>query len=167
MNRRNLLISGGLTVIAPCGAAAETGTEIRVDGVAFDWWHSEDRLYARLEVPTTGWAAVGFNTENTLTGTRFVIAAGAGPDPRAEEHIAEPPNHRRVRELGLAPAVADLTLAIKDGGSRLSFSLPHHFSDTPNPVLAPGRKSYLMLAWSRSPDFDHHSAWRRHFEITL
>lgn len=177
MKRRTLLIYGGLAALASTGAEAETGSgagagakelrSIRADGVVFDWRHKRNRLFARMEAPTTGWVAVGFNTETTLAGTRFVIATGSGPDMHAEEHVAEPPNHRRVEELGLTPAVADLALEIEDGKSRLSFSLPHRFADTPTPVLSPGQKSFLMLAWSLAPDFDHHSAWRRHFETTL
>jgi hypothetical protein len=165
MNRRIFLqLAAGALVSR---AAAETGKTVADDGVRFAWSHRGGRLHAILEAPTRGWIAAGFNAAATLEGTRFVIAAVALARIVAEEHIALVPDHKRVELLGGAPALRDVEGAFATGVSRLRFSLPEAVPG-PHPLdLGPGRRTHLMLAWSMAPEFDHHSAWRRHYDVTL
>jgi hypothetical protein len=117
--------------------------------------------------PSTGWVAVGFNNEERLEGTRFVIGAMVGGSFHSEEHIAVVPNHPRVQDLGLATAVEDVGGQASNGMTTMRFSLPSLLVDSDNPMLLPGTRSYVMLAWSHHADFEHHSAWRRHFLVEL
>jgi len=135
--------------------------------MGFHWRHHGSRLYGALSGPTAGWLAVGFNDRSELRGTRFVIASLSNSTLMAEVHIAQVPNHTRVEKLG---GKSDLEILSADQNSArtiVEFSLPRTTKDKYNIDLSPGSGIYLMLAYSASPDFQHHSAWREHFEITI
>ncbi len=167
MNRRYFV--GALSAAFTVGqnAAAHPFTSLQIDGTTFRAWHRKDRMFAEFIAPTQGWIAVGFNNEDRLQGTRFVIGAWGNGVFRAEEHIALVPHHSRVQDLGLASAVKDVVGSEVQNGTKMKFSLPHHFGDSENPRLAPDTDTNLMLAWSQQKDFDHHSFWRRHLTIRL
>lgn len=135
--------------------------------MSLEWHHAAGRLHARLSAPTSGWIAAGFAEAPGLRGARFVIAAPALTPLRVEEHVARVPDHRRIEDLGLAPAIADVAGGHEDGRAWLRFSLPHRHPDGSLPDLAPGASVRTLLAWSHAADFDHHSAFRRHTAVTL
>lgn len=170
MRRRMLLVSAAMGSILPSVPAADRDSERRValGDMVFAWRHQSGRLHGHLSAPGSGWLAVGFNEARELRGTRFVIAAVAVGPPRAEVHIALPPDHRPIESLvGQPSGLRDLSGSYENGRSQLWFSLPHHSADRFAQDLSPGRATYLMLAWSHAPEFDHHSAWRGHANVTL
>ncbi|MHA1567139.1 MAG: DOMON domain-containing protein [Alphaproteobacteria bacterium] len=156
-----------LTGLSANAATSHDQGSVSAAGVTFQWRHESGRLRANLSAPTAGWIAVGFNENPTLENTRFVIAAVSVAPIRVEEHIAMVPDHREVSQLGLPAAIAHTSGSYRDGISRLEFSLPEAMPGRARLSLRPGAKIHLMLAWSQETDFDHHSAWRRHFDITL
>ena len=167
MERRSFLVGAGLSAMGSGLEAENAGQKFETDGVSFQAWHGNGRLHCSFTAPTRGWVAVGFNNQQRLKGTRFVIGALFGGSLRVEEHIAVVPSHPTVEAMGLASAVNDGSGGVSDGKMSLRFSLPHLFTDTDNPTLLSGTVPYLMLAWSHEVDFAHHSAWRRHFSIDL
>jgi hypothetical protein len=112
-----------------------------------------------------GWLAVGFNDVPRLVGTRFIIAAIGAGGVRAEEHIAGNGNHQEVGALGGVRMLTDVKGARQGAQSWLQFSLPEAGNGPYAKPLAAGTLSFLMLAWSHAPEFEHHSAWRQHFEV--
>ena len=163
----NMAVSelGGLAASTIPVKATPTKGKVGAAGVTFHWQHRDGQLWANLAAPTSGWIAVGFNDTPTLQGTRFVIAAVSHSPIRVEEHIALVPEHREVSTLGLPPAILTSHGFYQYGVSRLEFALPEVIPQSLD--LRPGTNTHLMLAWSQEIDFDHHSAWRRHFNITL
>lgn len=170
MNKRSFL---GLICVASCwpaftaAGARENADMIAEDGVAFAWRHEGGRLRCRFMAPTRGWLAVGFNDVPQLKGTRFVIASRAAGALQVEERLAIFPDHKPISELGWRGAVADPSLVHRNDASELRFAYPTHFADQPDLRLHAGAEVFLMLAWSMAPDFVHHSAWRKHYPITL
>lgn len=171
--RREFILLGIYSVLLPDAQANrlvtqhDNGSTLQKNGMQFRWHHATGRLHAELLAPTEGWLAVGFNERDTLAGTRFVIGRIEHGRPYAELHIAQPPAHRELSELGGEP---DLRVAggdSSDGVSRLRFSLPQSGTGAYALRLTPGVSVYLMLAWSQSPDFTHHSAMRVHLPLTL
>ncbi len=167
MNRRIFAAGLGLQWLSPKVSAKNGQQEIELDGTRLRFWHSDGRLHARFSAPTDGWVAVGFNNDRRLKETRFVIGALRNGRFHAEEHIAVVPTHPTVQSLGLEAGLSDVLGKVTSDQATMAFSLPHVFSDTPNPRLTPGTSSYLMLAWSHETDFEHHSAWRRHIAVVL
>jgi len=142
---------------------ASLQNKIEEENVRYEWGHSEERMHSRLQAPTEGWIAVGFNSQRKLKGTRFVIAETSSFPVRVEEHIALVPDHQKVQDLDLLKTVDDVSGSYENGTSKLCFSLPHLFSDQPGLILTPNTQIYIMLAWSLAGEFNHHSAWRRHY----
>ncbi|MEW7007863.1 DOMON domain-containing protein [Lentilitoribacter sp. EG35] len=136
-------------------------------GVTFHWHHHQNRIVGKLTAPTRGWIAVGFNAQNSLKNTRFVMATVSTPAIHIEEHEAGTGGHQSIESLGGKRTVKFVNSEFLDGISCLEFSFPHEISDRPDLDLSPGSPCYLMLAWSNSIDFDHHSAWRQHYKIIL
>lgn len=167
MDRRVFLNAAAGAMASRLAAAAETPRTLSEAGVSFAWSHRGGRIYATLQAPTRGWIAAGFNGARSLEGTRFVIAAVASTPIVVEEHIALVPDHRRVDLAGGVPALADVAGGFTNGVSRCDFSLPQVIPGAYALDLAPGRSTYLMLAWSQAPEFDHHSAWRKHYDVIL
>ncbi len=167
MNRRNFVIGAGLTFSAVRASASPWRETMSINGTTFQYRHESGRLFSTFSAPTTGWVAVGFNNEERLEGTRFVIGAMVGRSFHAEEHIALVPSHLKVQDLGLATAVEDVVGNASESTTTMRFSLPHLLVDSDNPTLLSGTRSYVMLAWSHHTDFEQHSAWRRHFMMEL
>lgn len=184
MNKRQFLslATFGLgTLVGSPGTLASTppgtpkisdrsGTPVRSvtnDGVKFSWSHHNTTLIGTLSAPTSGWIAVGFNAEPGLRNTRFIIAATSVSPIRAEEHIARVPDHKSVAELGLVPALQNTSGTFANGRSHLEFQISQQIAGSPALSLAPGSRVHVMLAWSQAIAFDHHSAWRKHFPLTL
>ncbi len=136
-------------------------------GMTFTWVHAGGRLHGTLTAPTRGWLAVGFNDARALEGTRFFIAVVAGAAPVAEVHVALVPEHPPIEALGGRSGLADVAGAFAGGVSRATFSLPEVGGAPYAADLRAGARTHLMLAWSHGPEFDHHSAWRGHFDMVL
>jgi hypothetical protein len=136
-------------------------------GVTFEWRHEDGILVGLLTAPTAGWIAVGFNETPDLRNTRMVMAAVSVSPIRVEEHVALVPDHRPVGQLGQPPIVTQADGAYADSLSTLAFAVTHDVPGRPSLRLSEGANVGVMLAWSHEPDFDHHSAWRRHFPVTL
>jgi hypothetical protein len=167
MNRRGFVTGLGMSLTAASAQASPTPESLSVDGTTFRSWHANGRLVSTFTAPTLGWVAVGFNNQQRLKRTRFVIGAMIGNSFYTEEHAAVVPDHPKVQELGLEAAAEDTVGSALNNTTTIQFSLPHRPADNDNPTLLPGTSTYLMLAWSQHTDFDHHSAWRRHFSVKL
>lgn len=159
--------SSSITSANDTGATGDDWSTLSKNGMTLRWRHADDRFYAELFAPTDGWLAVGFNERATLAGTRFVIGHIKGGEPYAEVHLAQPPQHRNVQELGGQPDLQLIDGDIKNGVSRIQFSLPQQGTAPYALNLAPGQTIHLMLAWSQDPDFTHHSAMRVHLPLAL
>lgn len=168
MLRRTVVGSVLTAMFFPFAASSAAARQVlTAGGMRFDWRHVDGRFVAILQGPTSGWIAVGFNERRRLAGTRFVIAHVSTGEALAELHHAEVPTHRNVTEFGAKP-----DLRITDHGydghvSRLAFTLPLEGRGAHSLSLTPGTESYVMLAWSHARDFEHHSAWRGHFDVIL
>lgn len=149
-------------------AKAPIDGEFRASGMRLTWRFAEDRIHCALEAPTRGWIALGFAPQAGLNGTVFVMGARDAGGIRVEERlVVQPGMHRSLRELGRMESVEDARIIETRDGSRLEFSLPHTDPNGLRPTLKPGALAHLMLAYSLSPDFAHHSRERVHRTLGL
>ncbi len=136
-------------------------------GMLFRWRHEEDSLLGEVSAATAGWMAVGFNDTDSLKGTCFVMAQLSVPPARVELRRALVPDHIRIDDPAVQEALQVRRRSYATGRSQLDFRLLHAVGDTLGVNLSPGATTYLMMAWSRSPDFAHHSAFRDHRGVVL
>ncbi|MET1416269.1 hypothetical protein ABVF61_28625 [Roseibium sp. HPY-6] len=120
-----------------------------------------------MTAPTQGWLAIGFNASPGLKDAYFVMMRVENEQFQSSERISSGFDHAGVGELGL-PAVLIAGSGSADAGkTSVSIQLPPHLPGPANVRLTEGHETHVMLAWSQSKDFAHHSAWRRHFRKTL
>jgi hypothetical protein len=168
-NRRELLKgAAGLMIAAgPAGAAlAQSGEKSwQAAGMTFRWRHQGGELVGTLTAPTLGWLALGFNPGESMPGTRFLIAAHNNGRVRAEVHTA---NVDGTHEPIMRPANAaspwlpaiQASSDEMDALTQLHFAIPYDAFEFGGLSLVPGSRVFAMMAWSESPDFDHHSRER-------
>jgi hypothetical protein len=170
MHKRTFLKSMLATPCLPASAVGDTALhtlKVQESGVEFQWRHQCDLVVCQFQAPTRGWLAVGFNSTPQLLGTRFVIAARSNGMAQFEEHMAVETGHRRISTLGFEASISNASIRHLPTSSLLRFSYPTEFADQPDLHLHNGAKAFVMLAWSTHTDFDHHSAWRNHYPLTL
>ncbi|NIA71929.1 hypothetical protein HBA54_25345 [Pelagibius litoralis] len=145
----------------------ENWDRVAAGEMVFRWRHDRAVLRGNLAAPTAGWLAVGFNDAERLKGTCFVMAQLSETPACVELRRAVVPDHVPVADRRIRASLAMEAGAFQDGRSTLQFALPHESGATLGVKLTPGASTYLMLAWSRSTDFDHHSAFREHHRVVL
>lgn len=166
------LLSLSFALTSPMEAQVSRG-HAEGAGMELTWTTTADRLEGELRAPTEGWVLVGFNRlhegrERGLPGARlFFFAVDSSGTTRVEEHIADPPSHApRARASGEA-AVRVVQAERRGSSTHVRFSLPLgpvHGSDV---ALEAGAPTELILAYSVSDDFDHHSRRRVHRRVEL
>ncbi|MGL5113942.1 MAG: hypothetical protein ACRC7G_16495 [Beijerinckiaceae bacterium] len=172
LDKQSLLRATAATALAALlptgGTAARTHpSRILVDGITASWSHEIEQLVVEFSAPTAGWLAIGFNSERELRGTRFFMVLVSATPLLIEEHVALVPEHRTVAAAGLQATQCKAEGSFANGRSRLSLTVPPAIPGRSDIRLHKGERTHLMLAWSHDPDFRHHSAWRRHFDISL
>lgn len=137
----------------------------------FEWQVVDDRLAVRLAAPTTGWVLVGFNDRPGLDGARLFFTRVRAGRVEAEAHRTDfrfpAPFHQRIAAHGGVEDFRDLAGEIRDGVTRTRFTVPLVPNGARHVPLSPGKRVYVILAWSVSDDFDHHSRMREAAWITL
>lgn len=118
--------------------------------VEMAWTFEADHLVIGLDGPGQGWLCAGFHSQSSLAGARLVMAVREGDRVVAEEHVARPPAHLRLRALEGRPGASH----------RVEVRVPREGPGGEGFNLRSGARVHLTLAWSASPDFHHHSAQR-------
>lgn len=132
---------------------------IEVEGMRFECAVEGEEVTAHLAAPGTGWVAVGFNDRPGLAGARLFMARVRGGEVEVEEHMAQPPRHARV-DGARVTAIAGREIG---GRTVVAFRFPLEGRLR----LQPGRSIHVILAYSESDDFNHHSRVRRHVQAEV
>ncbi|WP_299477549.1 DOMON domain-containing protein [uncultured Roseibium sp.] len=173
MDRRFLVIgAAGCLLFWTASAIAATKwnsqeKRIHSDGVEFSWYFRKQRLHAQMAAPTNGWLAIGFNSSPGLKNAYFVMMRMENGRFQSSERISSGFDHAAVGELGLPSVLIDGSGKSDVGKTSVSIHLPARLPGPANIRLTEGSETHIMLAWSQSGDFSHHSTWRRHFRKTL
>jgi hypothetical protein len=126
--------------------------------MSFEWGIEPERLFGRVRARTCGWLAVGFNDRAGLQGARLVMCRLIGDKIEIEEHEVDPPRHRARRDS--RSVVSALGARRVGADTEIEFALALE-------RLRAGQRVELILAYSTSTDFDHHSAMRGHQSVEL
>ena len=149
-----------LTVMCLGGLAGPQGWQrVRAAGMEARLRTVGDELEVELRAPTRGWVVVGFNDHDGLQGARLFFARVVGDQVHAEAHVTDlsspPPHHRR------APGeIAVVHGSERDQGTTVRIRIPKRLHRA-------GPQPWLVLAYSDSDDFSHHSRRREHVRIRL
>lgn len=139
---------------------------VTVNGMTFQWRFDREQLNCIATAPTTGWVAVGFNTNDKLKGTNLIMGAIEQDFINIDDRfIVEPGNHKSITELGGSEALTQKGGEEKDGISTIWFSIPLSVNDRFHHDLTEGKEYHLLLAYSQEDDFQHHSIMRTSVKV--
>ena len=148
----------------------QTGNENSVikNEMMVSWSYNYDKICFELSAPTKGWLAIGFNKKSTLSGNYLLMGRVTNSGPQITEHFTiSPGNYQSIKSLGGRELVTDVTGKDILGKSTIKFSIPFVKEDHYRKNLKKGQKYFMIMAFSRVDDFQHHSVMRTMVEVTL
>lgn len=139
-----------------------------VNGMTFEWAFDKGNLHCKATAPTTGWVAIGFNTKDELSGTNLIMGAVEQDFVTIDDRfIVKPGSHKSITELGGSEALTQRAGHELSNNTTISFSIPLSVNDKFHHDLHEGREYYVLMAFSREDDFQHHSMMRTTIKIKL
>lgn len=142
--------------------------EIEKNGMKICWQFNHNKLDVKVFAPTKGWVAIGFNEENHLVGNNLIM--GKIVDGQAivsDRRIVGFGNHKAVEDIGGKNHLSNIGGKEDANGSLLQFSLTIESMDDFHYDLSKEKTLFLLIAYSESDDFEHHSRMRTSVEIRL
>lgn len=121
-------------------------------------WRSEGATWVvQLEATTQGWLVFGTNPQAGIKGSELYFGWVVDGQGHAAHHVVEAPGRH-------VPAQPERVTLLASGqtptGTAVRLEVP-----APRPDADGG--TWLVLAWSRAPELDHHSAVRRHVHVAI
>lgn len=165
--RDRLIFSVVLTTF--CSFAGLYGQQtFKVSGITFTYEISGDRLNCSLGAPTSGWIGVGFNDRNSIVGSDLLLFNSIdGVAMASDLFVKEFGNPARDEDLGGENNITVVRSTENESFTKFVFTIPIRSGDPNDFVHHLGKKAWLILAYSESDDFDHHSRVRKHVAFEL
>mgnify|MGYP006290164479 FL=1 len=158
-----------LVVLAMALSAGRLHSDyLEAGGMRVSWVHHEHEVEFLVSAPTEGWVAVGFNKVDDIVGAELIMARILRGNSHAEHrYVVAPGDHRPVSTLGRPSMLRGAVGLISEARVHFTFRLQRPADSGQGVGLRPGERLYLIVAYSVSSDFDHHSRVRRHLEVVL
>ena len=157
-----------LMIGSGCAAQGQVWRRLEAEGMAVEWRHGDGLTHFRLEAPTQGWVAVGFNTSGDIAGAYLLMGHVKEGTPRMEERYTEAPGrYPSLEQYEVSLRVEQLRGSESGQGTRLEFAVPSEPGSVYHRPLTKGTECWMVLAYSWEDDFGHHSAMRRHVKVRL
>lgn len=148
--------------------AQENKRTVEKNGVVITWYHQNDRIHFEMCAPTRGWVTVGFNESDGVAGAYLLMGRiVAGRAEVVEHYTRAAGDYRPITALGGQPLVDEINGKESAQKTRIQFSIPTHALTTYRKNLSPGKSYFMILAFSREDDFQHHSMMRTSVKVTL
>lgn len=142
--------------------------KIEKNGMSIQWKHQGNSIDFEVFAPTKGWVAIGFNQKNQLPGTNLIMGAVAGGQTlMSDRYIVGIGDHQAVEILGGSSHLSNIQGKETAKGTTLSFSISAKALDKFHWNLLEKEAFSLLIAYSQSDDFMHHSRMRTAVEIEL
>jgi calcineurin-like phosphoesterase family protein len=158
----------GLAALILINFNGEHKKRIYENGMEVTWQFKNDRIYFTMSAPTDGWVAIGFNAQSDITGAYLIMGNVKKNKPKVVEYYTRSPGkYKSISELGGEVEVNNINGNENKENTKLQFSLPIKSSCQYKRDLTKGKKYFLLIAYSRSDDFQHHSMMRTSLKIEL
>lgn len=141
---------------------------VEVNGLSITWTDEGDYWRFKLDAPTEGWVALGYNSRNHIVGTNLIMGAVEKEKLRISDRFVQRfGEHFAVEELGGTNQLFSAEGEEAFGHTIIQFNIPKQSGDKLHYDLLPGHSIWFICAYSREDDFQHHSMMREHIQITL
>ncbi|MFK7969092.1 MAG: DOMON domain-containing protein [Bacteroidia bacterium] len=132
------------------------------------WEQQGEFLRFELEAPTQGWLAIGFNPKDQLAHTQLIMACVEQGKPKVEDFwVLAPGDYRPVSSLQGKAATTQVEGKESTRGTTMSFYVPIQAVDRYHYDLHGHTSFNLLMAYSQSDDFMHHSIMRTSVTVSL
>lgn len=156
----------GMLLIISC--VARSNKKISKNGMQVSWKFSNSQIHFQMEAPTTGWLAIGFNTQENMTGTYLLMGKVENNQVTLVEHYTSSPgNYKPLTAYNVTTSVASIKGMESIHKTNVKFSLPIHPKNKYARELGEGNSYIMTLAFSQSDDFQHHSIMRTAINVKL
>ncbi len=169
LSKKGILVSiAGVIMGMMSSKSLQAGTVNKI-GMQVSWQHQRSFLILTVKGPGRGWVLAGFNNRSGLQNARLFFASVLNGRTRVEEHRTDlhrpAPFHFPVTRQN---SRIEVLSASRDSTSQtIVFRVPVTPEIRDQINLKSGRKAQLIIAYSNSHDFYHHSARRTSTWITL
>ncbi|MEM9397937.1 MAG: DOMON domain-containing protein [Pseudomonadota bacterium] len=148
--------------------ASTSSVALEVADIQVDWKHRNGDIEFTIVAPTSGWVALGFNDVNSIVGAELIMANVKDGEAHAKHfYVVGPGNPKPVKSLGRESIVLDVEGEIANGTISMKLLLEDEIAGRAPLTLKSGENVFLIVAYSVSPDFDHHSRIREHISVKL
>lgn len=141
---------------------------VEASGITFQYEVKNDSLHGVLKAPTEGWVGVGFNSKNNIVGSDLLLFNIRGKQVAGTDLFVKGAGNPVKDSENSGKNTVVIHGGTQEGGStKIHFSIPLDSGDPNDFVHVLGQKSWLILAYSVSDDFKHHSRVRKHVPFVL
>ena len=143
--RRTPLVLFWMVLFCSTACAATYDHEIIVQGMVFSWTVAGVDLYVRLAVPTTGWAAIGFNPNAGMQDVKIVLGyVQDGKTIISDEFGAGEIQHEPVERLGGKSDIRLIGGKEEGGVTTIEFTTPLVSRDTKGGRIDPAGDTTVL-----------------------
>ncbi len=140
----------------------------KVSGITFTHEVIGNRLHCTLEAPTNGWVGVGFNHKNSIVESDLLLFNIVQGKPSGTDlYVKSFGNPVRDIDNGGKNNIHLVGGTESDSSTKVVFSIPMDSKDANDFIHVPGKKAWLILAYSVDDDFGHHSRVRKHIPFGI
>ena len=142
--------------------------QVEMGGMKMDYKIEDNEMTITLAAPTEGWLAVGFNDKNDIVHSDLLMFA-----IKDEQIIAEDRYVKGFRDYPIDEEQGGTTnIEVIKGketkkGTTVTFKIPLQSGDEKDFQHQANKDVWLILAYSTSDDFQHHSVMRKHRKVRL
>ena len=166
--QKTIILLWTTTCIVSSQAQEYFPQSITKNEMVVEWLHRGDRVHFQMEAPTQGWLAIGFNDHDHINQAYLVMGRVVNKKTEVVQYYtSRPGQYRPISQHGATPNVEDIFGEQNDKRTQIKFSLPIQAMSKFERSLLPGKDIFLILAFSREDDFQHHSTMRTSLKITL
>jgi len=123
----------------------------------------QDTFIVSLEAPTKGWLAIGFNdVNNIIHSDLMMLKVQDGKVYAEDQYVKGPQNNPPDQTQGGTHDLFDLKGEEVGNRTIISFKRLLKNADTLDYQHTVGENFWLIMAYSISDDFNHHSIMRKH-----
>ena len=136
--------------------------------MSVNWNHEGERVYFEMMAPTNGWITIGFNDSSGIENTYLLMGHVVNGVAEVVEHFTiSAGNYKPITELGSEARVAHVSGEDRGIHTKINFSIPKKSFSIHQKGLVEGKMYYMLMAFSREDDFQHHSIMRTSVQVTL
>ena len=141
---------------------------VEASGILFEYGVEGKLLKCSLSAPTKGWVGVGFNSKNSIVGSDLLLFNIVdGKVSSTDLYVKGVGNPIKDTDNGGVHSIVVQGGNESNSVTEVHFTIPMDSKDANDFVHILEKEAWLILAYSISDDFKHHSRIRKHLPFRI